>query len=58
MATRVAAHRRMDGRGEYPIGDVTRTHVLNVYNAPERRKLRERTEKRRSVSPCDRRAFL
>ena len=48
----------MDGLCEHAIGDVNTESVLNVYNAPGYRKLRERCHSRREVEPCDRCAFL
>ncbi|MDP4028257.1 MAG: tetratricopeptide repeat protein [Gallionella sp.] len=53
-ATGVVAHCCLDGRCEYPVGDVTSSHLLDIYNAPHYRKLREHTVSRMDVSPCDR----
>ena len=47
------AHCCMDGQAKYSIGNVRDNHVLEVYNAPHYRALRERTVSRRHVSPCD-----
>jgi len=52
-STGVVAHCCMDGEARYPIGNVQTQHVLDIYNAPEYRHLRERTVSRRSVSPCN-----
>ncbi|HLI80258.1 MAG TPA: SPASM domain-containing protein [Candidatus Binataceae bacterium] len=57
-ATGIVAHCCMDGAAKYPIGDVTRRHVLEVYNAPAYRKLRERTATRQDAEPCNRCSFL
>lgn len=42
----------MDGRAEYPIGDVSRSHVLEVYNNPAYRRYRERFATRMEGAPC------
>lgn len=52
------AHCCMDGKLEYPIGDVTTTHCLEVYNAPEYRRLRESTATRLDATPCNGCGFL
>jgi len=57
-ATGIVAHCCMDGEAKYPIGDVNRQSVLEIYNAPEYRKLRERTATRLDASPCNRCSFL
>lgn len=57
-ATGTVAHCCMDGKAEFPIGDVNREHVLAVYNKPEYRRLRERTATRLQAEPCKRCAFL
>jgi len=57
-ATGVVAHCCMDGQARYPIGDVRTQHVLEIYNAPEYRRLREATMSRREVSPCSGCGFL
>lgn len=57
-ATGVVAHCCMDGRAEFPIGDVSRQHVLEVYNAPHYRALREKTLTRLDAEPCRRCSFL
>jgi len=56
-ATGIVAHCCMDGAAKYPIGDVNRQHVLEVYNAPEYRRLRERTMFRQDAEPCNRCSF-
>jgi Iron-sulfur cluster-binding domain len=57
-ATGVVAHCCMDGAAKYPIGDVSRQHVLEVYNAPAYRRLREHTARRQEVEPCNRCSFF
>lgn len=52
------AHCCMDGRCEWPVGDVNHQHVLDVYNHPDYRKLRELTTSRRDVEPCNTCTFL
>lgn len=56
-ATGVVAHCCMDGQAQWPIGDVRKQHVLEIYNSPEYRRLRENTRTRREVSPCNQCAF-
>ena len=57
-ATGVVAHCCMDGAATDLIGDVSRQHVLEVYNAPAYRRLRERTARRQDAEPCDRCSFF
>lgn len=52
-ATGKVAHCCMDGDAKWPIGDVTEQHVLEVYNSPDYRSLRERTVSRLHVEPCN-----
>lgn len=42
----------MDGKAEYPIGDVSKSSVLDVYNNPAYRRYRERFMTRLEGSPC------
>lgn len=42
----------MDGKAEYPIGDVSESSVLEVYNNPAYRQYRERFITRAEGSPC------
>lgn len=42
----------MDGRAEYPIGDVSEAHALEVYNDPAYRQYRERFATRMEGAPC------
>lgn len=57
-ATGTVAHCCMDGQAKWPIGDVNTQHVLEVYNAPHYRQLREKTISRKDASPCNACAFL
>lgn len=57
-ATGEVAHCCADGQAEYPIGNVNDQHVLEIYNSPEYRKLREATVSRLTVSPCDKCTFM
>ena len=43
----------MDGQAEWPIGDVRKQHVLEIYNSPHYRQLREKTATRAEASPCN-----
>jgi len=42
----------MDGKAEYAIGDVSRSHALEVYNGPAYRAYRERYATRAEAAPC------
>lgn len=42
----------MDGHAAYPIGDVSSRHVIEVYNDPAYRKMRQGNMDRLSYSPC------
>jgi radical SAM protein with 4Fe4S-binding SPASM domain len=57
-ATGIVAHCCMDGDAKYPIGDVNRESVLEIYNAPAYRRLRERTQFRQDAEPCNGCSFL
>lgn len=57
-ATGVVAHCCTDGQADYPIGDVTKQSVLEIYNSPDYRKLREQTVSRLHVSPCNQCTFM
>jgi len=49
----------MDGKTEYPKGDVNQRHALEIYNQPWLRNFRERLMSRRTVgAPCDRCTYL
>lgn len=52
MANGVVSLCCMDGKGEFPIGDVNTSTMLEVYNAPHWRDRRERMISRREVYPC------
>ncbi|MCR9255444.1 MAG: SPASM domain-containing protein [Alphaproteobacteria bacterium] len=51
-ATGVVAHCCMDGMAKFPIGDVRERSILEIYNDPTYRVLREKTATRLEVSPC------
>ncbi len=57
-ATGVVAHCCSDGQARYPLGDVTHEHVLDVYNKPAYRALRETMTSRMQVHPCRGCGFL
>ena len=57
-ATGVVAHCCMDGQAAYPLGDVNTQHVLDIYNAPAYRQLRERQQSRLGAAPCNQCCFL
>lgn len=49
----------MDGEAKYPKGDVTKTHLLEIYNQPHLRRFREQLISRRSAGdPCHRCTYL
>jgi hypothetical protein len=49
----------MDGSVRYPKGDVTTSHVLEIYNQPHLRRLREQLISRRvAADPCNRCTYL
>lgn len=48
----IAALCCMDGKGEFPIGNIFESSLLNIYNSPFYRARRERLLSRRSVHPC------
>lgn len=57
-ATGEVAHCCADGQAQYPIGNANDQNVLEIYNSPEYRKLRESTVSRLSVEPCNRCTFM
>jgi hypothetical protein len=57
-ATGVVAHCCMDGAAAYPIGNVRFEHVLDIYNKPDFRRLREATMIRQEVEPCHSCSFM
>jgi hypothetical protein len=49
----------MDGEAKYPKGNVAEEHVLEIYNRPWLRQLREQLLSRRATgAPCDRCTYL
>lgn len=58
-ATGVVAMCCMDSKAAYPKGDVNRDHVLDIYNQPWLRNLREQLISRRAAGgPCERCTYL
>lgn len=57
-ATGVVAHCCMDGQAAYPIGDTRKQHVLEIYNSPAYRALRENLVTRMEAVPCNKCSFL
>ncbi|MBM3598997.1 MAG: tetratricopeptide repeat protein [Alphaproteobacteria bacterium] len=57
-ATGAVAHCCMDGQAKWPIGDVRQTHVLDIYNSPDYRRLRAATTTRHDAEPCKSCTFL
>lgn len=56
-ATGVVSHCCMDGKADYPIGDINTQSLLEIYNAPFWRERREHMVSRKSLddrSPCAR----
>lgn len=52
------AHCCMDGQAQYPIGDVNKQSVLDIYNSAHYRALREKAVSRLDISPCNQCSFL
>lgn len=52
LATGVASLCCMDGKGEFPIGNVYTNTLHDIYNAPLWRHRRERMISRREIHPC------
>jgi len=57
-ATGVVAHCCMDGKAEFPIGNVRHEHVLEIYNKADFRRLRAKLNTRLEADPCRRCGFL
>ncbi len=57
-STGEVAHCCMDGQAQWPIGNANHEHLLDIYNSPDYRKLREKTLSRTEVSPCNTCTFL
>jgi hypothetical protein len=58
MSTGVVAYCCMDGEGQHPIGDVSKQHALEIYNAPHFRAVRENYETRIGGTPCGQCTFF
>lgn len=54
MATGVASLCCMDGEGEYSIGDVKQSRLLQLYNQPHLLARREFALNRKGINPCER----
>ncbi len=52
MCTGVVPLCCLDAEGDHAIGDVTRNSVLEIYNSPRFRELREKHLQRESLHPC------
>lgn len=57
-ASGIVAHCCMDGKAKFPIGDVRKNSVLEIYNAPEYKNLRQKTRTRLDASPCNTCTFM
>ncbi len=51
--TGTVLHCCMDAHGDYAIGDITGSSVLDVYNSPGFKAYRESLVSRESVHPCN-----
>lgn len=49
----VVPHCCMDGKAAFPLGDVNHQSLLDIYNCPSFRKIREHAAARESVYPCN-----
>jgi hypothetical protein len=58
MATGVVAYCRMDGEGQFPIGEVKERHVLEIYNDANFRAMREQRQTRIGTMPCGQCTFF
>ena len=62
MATGSTTMCCMDGKGEWPIGDVNDQHLLDIYNAPEHKAIRSkaanRHDERAGPAPISERSAL
>ncbi|MFZ2541856.1 MAG: SPASM domain-containing protein [Gallionella sp.] len=56
--TGVVAHCCMDEKTEFPIGNVNHEHVLEIFNKPDFRRLREKLSTRMGANSCHRCGFL
>jgi hypothetical protein len=52
MANGIVALCCMDGEGKFPLGDVNKQTLLEVYNQPHLRQRREQLASRRGIYPC------
>jgi hypothetical protein len=54
----IVPHCCMDAKGEFPFGDVNKQSVLEIYNSPQFRNLRENVMSRDVIYPCNTCALL
>lgn len=57
-STGEVAHCCMDGEARFNIGNVKEKHILEIYNNPDYRKLREKISNRKEIEPCKICTFL
>jgi sulfatase maturation enzyme AslB (radical SAM superfamily) len=53
FCTGIVPHCCMDGHADYPVGDVNKSSVLEIYNGPAFRKYRETLTSRETAHPCN-----
>jgi radical SAM protein with 4Fe4S-binding SPASM domain len=58
ISTGQVAHCCMDGKAEWVVGDVNQQHVLEVYNAPLYKEVRQHAVTRFQAEPCHQCTFL
>lgn len=49
----IVPHCCVDARGQFPFGDVSKQSILEIYNSPYWRSLRERVSCRDAIYPCN-----
>jgi uncharacterized Fe-S cluster-containing radical SAM superfamily protein len=54
LATGTASLCCMDGKGEYPVGDVHHQTLLEIYNQPRLKAWRQSALTRQGINPCER----
>ena len=58
MSTGIVSYCCMDGEGKYPLGNINESHVLDVYNSPKFRAVREHHKTRLQSMPCSQCTFF
>ena len=48
----------MDGQDEWSLGDARKDHLIEIYNQPEFRRLRQKKLSRLDTDPCRRCTYL